>query len=215
MTLEALREIERHKLVVVIRTETPEQAYEAALACVRGGVKLIEITFSVPDAHEVIRKLVGTGGITVGAGTVLTIPEAVSARDAGAAFIVSPHFDREIVGFTKAEGAVSIPGASTPTEILKAHQAGADIIKLFPFVEMGGLGFLKTIRGPLPFIRYMPSGGVTIENVSAYLSAGVAGIIAGSAIIRPEMVRKGDWQGIAGLAADFVRKVESIQPGGA
>lgn len=206
-----LEEIERHKLVVVIRTETPEQAYEAARACIRGGVRLVEITFSVPDAHEVIEKLTGAEGVTVGAGTVLTIPEAVLARDAGAAFIVSPHFDKEIVGFTKAEGAVSIPGASTPTEILKAHQAGADIIKLFPFVEMGGLGFLKTIRGPLPFIRYMPSGGVTLENVSEYLAAGVSGIIAGSAVIRPELVKAEDWQGITVRAEEFVKKIESLQ----
>ncbi|GAB4388508.1 MAG: bifunctional 4-hydroxy-2-oxoglutarate aldolase/2-dehydro-3-deoxy-phosphogluconate aldolase [Thermodesulfovibrionales bacterium] len=208
---DALEAIERHRFVVVIRTERPEQAYEAALACVRGGVRVVEITYSVPEAHDVIRNLAGREGVTVGAGTVLTIPEAVSALDAGASFIVSPHFDREIVKFAKAEGLVSIPGASTPTEILAAHHAGADIIKLFPFVEMGGLKFLKTIRGPLPFIKYMPSGGVTLENLAEYLAAGVAGVITGSAIIRPDLVRAGDWKGVEELAAEFVSRVEALR----
>lgn len=209
---ETIEKIERHRFVVVIRTETPEQAYEAAQACMRGGVRLVEITYSVPAAHEVIHRLARAGDVTVGAGTVLKIPDAVSALEAGAAFVVSPHFDREIVKFVKAEGSVSIPGACTPTEILKAHQTGADLIKLFPFVEMGGLNFLRAVRGPLPFIRYMPSGGVTVENVADYLAAGASGVITGSAIIRPDMVKSGDWQGIAELAGSFVRKIESLAP---
>jgi 2-dehydro-3-deoxyphosphogluconate aldolase/(4S)-4-hydroxy-2-oxoglutarate aldolase len=196
--------IERHQLVTVIRTDTPEQAHEAARSCIAGGVKLVEITFSVPDAHEVIKKLSGTEGVTIGAGTVLSLAEARLALNAGAAYVVSPHLDEEIVKFVKGEGAVSIPGAATPTEILKAHHAGADIVKLFPFVEMGGLKFLKTIRGPLPFIRYMPSGGVTLENFKEYLAARVSGIIVGSAIIRRELVEAGNWQGITELAENFV-----------
>lgn len=211
MSGDTIEKIERHRLVVVIRTERPEQAYEAALACLRGGVGIVEITYSVPDAHEVIGNLAGREGVTVGAGTVVTIPEAVSALDAGASFIVSPHFDKEIVKFTKAEGHVSIPGACTPTEILAAHQAGADIIKLFPFVEMGGLGFLKTIKGPFPYIRYMPSGGVTLDNLADYLAAGVSGVITGSAIIRPDLVRAGDWKGIEELAAEFAGRIRELR----
>jgi len=202
--------IEKHQLVVVIRTETPEQAYEAALACIGGGVKLVEITFSVPDAHEVIKRIAPTDGVTVGAGTVLTIAEAQRALDAGASYIVSPHLDEEIVRFAREGGAVSIPGACTPTEILKAHRAGADIVKLFPFVEMGGLKFLKTIRGPLPFIKYMPSGGVTLENFQQYLDAAVSGIIVGSAIIRPELVKAGDWGAVRILAEKFVQLVPAV-----
>lgn len=201
--METIKEIEKHQLVVVIRTRTPAEAFEAARACIRGGVRLVEITFSVPDAHEVIRRLANHEGVTLGAGTVLSIEEARRALDAGASYIVSPHLDEEIVRFTKDAGAVSVPGAATPTEIMRAHRAGADIIKLFPFVELGGLGFLKTIRGPLPFVKYMPSGGVTLANFADYLAAGVSGIIVGSAIIRPELVRLGDWQAIEGLAARF------------
>jgi 2-dehydro-3-deoxyphosphogluconate aldolase/(4S)-4-hydroxy-2-oxoglutarate aldolase len=205
--MDTIESIERNQLVVVIRTETPEQAHEAAQACIEGGVKLVEITFSVPDAHEVIKKIAPTQGVTVGAGTVLSIAEARRALDAGASYIVSPHLDEEIVRFTKDGGAVSIPGACTPTEILRAHRAGADIVKLFPFVEMGGLRFLKTIRGPLPFIKFMPSGGVTMDNFQEYLDASVSGIIVGSAIIRQELVRASDWQAIKDLAEKFMHLV--------
>lgn len=203
-TIEA---IERHKLVAVIRTPTPEEAYEAAVACARGGMKLIEITFSVPGADDVIKAVKGKEGVTVGAGTVLNLSEAERANKAGAAFIVSPHTDEEIVRYTKSSGMVSVPGACTPTEVLKAHRAGADIIKLFPFVEMGGLKFLRTLRGPLPFIKYMPSGGVTLENVTEYLAAGVSGVIVGSALVKGELVRARDWQAIEGLARRFVEKL--------
>jgi 2-dehydro-3-deoxyphosphogluconate aldolase/(4S)-4-hydroxy-2-oxoglutarate aldolase len=202
-----VEKIEKQKLVVVIRTDTPDEALEAALACIKGGVRLVEITFSVPEAEGVIERLVDIEGVTVGAGTVLDIADAEKALRAGASYVVSPHLDEEIVRFTKSGGAVSVPGASTPTEILKAHRAGGDIIKLFPFVEMGGLKFLKTIRGPLPFIKYMPSGGVTLDNVTEYLAAGVSGIIVGSSIIKREFVKTGDWGAITELSRSFVDRI--------
>jgi 2-dehydro-3-deoxyphosphogluconate aldolase/(4S)-4-hydroxy-2-oxoglutarate aldolase len=204
-----IEQIEKHQLVVVIRTDTPEEAYEAARACIRGGVKLIEITFSVPGADDVIKNLSVIENITLGAGTVLNMTDARNALTAGAKFIVSPHIDEKIIKFTKSRGAISIPGAATPTEILKAHNAGGDIIKLFPFVEMGGLNFLKTIRGPLPFVKFMPSGGVTLENFSDYLAANVSGIIVGSAIIKRELVKAGNWDAIEEISRSFVKKLPS------
>lgn len=204
-----LEHIEKHKLVVALRTERPEDAYEAAMACIRGGLKLIEITFSVPGAEEVIGKLSGIEGVRVGAGTILTVSDLEKALSAGAKYIVSPHVDEELIRLTKAAGAVSIPGASTPTEIVRAHRAGGDIIKLFPFVEMGGLKFLKAVRGPLPFIKYMPSGGLTLENISEYLAAGVSGVILSSAIAREEFLRARDWAAIEERAAAFAQKITS------
>lgn len=201
--------MERHQLAVAVRTDTPEEAYGAALACIRGGIRLVEITFSVPDAAEVIKKLGESEGVAVGAGTVLSIADAKKALGSGASYIVSPNLDEDIVRYAKKEGAASIPGACTPTEIYRAHCAGADIIKLFPFVEIGGLGFLKAIRGPFPFIRYMLCGGATMENVSAYVAAKAAGILIGSAIIKRDLVKQGDWQAITGLASAFVGKVEA------
>jgi 2-dehydro-3-deoxyphosphogluconate aldolase/(4S)-4-hydroxy-2-oxoglutarate aldolase len=204
-----IEQIEKNQLVVVIRTDLPEEAYEAARACIKGGVKLIEITFSVPDADDVIKNLSVIENITLGAGTVLSMTDARNAMTAGAKFIVSPHIDEAIIKYTKSRGAVSVPGAATPTEIIQAHEAGGDIIKLFPFVELGGLKFLRTIRGPLPFIKFMPSGGVNIDNFAEYLAANVSGIIVGSAVIKRELVKAGNWDAIEELSRSFVKKLPS------
>jgi 2-dehydro-3-deoxyphosphogluconate aldolase/(4S)-4-hydroxy-2-oxoglutarate aldolase len=203
-----IENLKRSQLMVAVRTEKSEDACQAAKACVEGGIRFIEITFSVPGADEVIRELCKDSRVAVGAGTVLSLDDARRAVDAGASYLVSPSLDEEIVRFAKKEGLVSIPGACTPTEIFRAHKAGADIIKLFPFVEIGGLGFLKAVRGPLPFVRYMLCGGATLDNVHQYLAANAAGILIGAAIIRRELVSARDWKSIAGLAGDFARKVE-------
>lgn len=202
--------IERYQLMVAVRTDTPEKAYKAAKACINGGVKLIEITFSVPEAEEVIKILSDDDSVAVGAGTVLSTTDAKKALKAGATYIVSPNFDEKIVKFTKKEGAVSIPGACTPTEIYRAYKAGGDIIKLFPFVEIGGLDFLKTIRGPMPFIKYMLSGGVTLNNISQYIAADASCILVGSSIIKREFVMAEDWSSITELAGSFIQKINEL-----
>ena len=202
--------IERYQLMVAVRTDTPEKAYKAAKACINGGVKLIEITFSVPEAEEVIKILSDDDSVAVGAGTVLSTTDAKKALKAGATYIVSPNFDEKIVKFTKKEGALSIPGACTPTEIYRAYKAGGDIIKLFPFVEIGGLDFLKTIRGPMPFIKYMLSGGVTLNNISQYIAAAASCILVGSAIIKRELVMAEDWSSITELAGSFIQKINEL-----
>jgi len=198
--------IEQYKLMVAVRTDTPERAYEAASACLKGGIRLVEITFSVPGAEDVISKLSQESKGLIGAGTVLTVRDLKKALKAGASYIVSPHFDGEIVKNTKKEGAVSIPGASTPTEIYKAYVAGGDIIKLFPFVEMGGLNFLRAIRGPMPFVKFMLSGGVTVNNFAEYLSMNASCILIGSSILKKELVMAGDWNAVTELAKKFVDK---------
>lgn len=200
--------LKKHQLMVAVRTETSEDAYNAALACIEGGIRFVEITFSVPEADEVIKRLSRDKRVAVGAGTILSVDDVKKALKAGASYIVSPNFDEEVVKFTKKKGAVSIPGACTPTEIYRAYKAGGDIIKLFPFVEIGGLDFLKAVRGPLPFVNYMLCGGATLENVSKYLAADAAGILIGTAIIRRDLVAAKDWKSIAGLAKSFAGKVE-------
>jgi len=205
-----LEGLKRHQLMVAVRTETTEDAYNAAAACIEGGIRFIEITFSVPGADEVIRRLSNDKRVAVGAGTVLSTEDVKKALHAGASYIVSPNFDEEVVKFTKKEGAMSIPGACTPTEIYRAYKGGGDIIKLFPFVEIGGLGFLKAIRGPMPFARYMLCGGANLENVDKYLAADPAGILIGTAILRRDLVAAQDWDAIAGLAKSFSGKVEDF-----
>ena len=205
-----IENLKKHQLMVAVRTETAEGAYNAAVACVEGGIKFVEITFSVPGADEVIKRLSADKRVVVGAGTVLSVRDVKKALKAGASYIVSPNFDNKVVKFTKKEGAMSVPGACTPTEIYQAYKAGGDIVKLFPFVEIGGLGFLKAVRGPLPFVNYMLCGGCNLENVSKYLAADAAGILIGSAIIGRDLVTAKDWKAIAGLAATFVEKVEDF-----
>ena len=202
--------LKKRQLMVAVRTETAEDAYNAAVACIEGGIRFIEVTFSVPGADDVIRSLSKDKRAAVGAGTVLSTEDVRKALNAGASYIVSPNFDEEVVKFTKKEGAMSVPGACTPTEVFRAYRGGGDIIKLFPFVEIGGLGFLKAIRGPMPFVRYMLCGGANLENVSKYLAAGAAGILIGTAIIKRDLVAAKNWNAVAGLAKSFVGKVEDF-----
>jgi 2-dehydro-3-deoxyphosphogluconate aldolase/(4S)-4-hydroxy-2-oxoglutarate aldolase len=203
-----IKDLKEHQLMVAVRTESAEDAYHAAMACAEGGIRFIEITFSVPGADEVIGRMCKDERVVVGAGTVLDKDDAKKALKAGASYLVSPIHDEEVVAFAKKEGVVSIPGACTPTEVYRAHKAGGDIIKLFPFVEIGGLDFLKAIRGPLPSVRYMLCGGANLENIGKYLAADATAILIGAAIIRRDLVKARDWDSIADLARSFVRKVE-------
>jgi 2-dehydro-3-deoxyphosphogluconate aldolase / (4S)-4-hydroxy-2-oxoglutarate aldolase len=205
-----IEKLKTHQLMVAVRTETAEDAYNAAAACIEGGIRFVEITFSVPGAVEVIKRLSKDKRAVIGAGTVLSTGEVKKALKAGASYIVSPNFEEEVVHLTKKEGAMSVPGACTPTEIYRAYKAGGDIIKLFPFVEIGGLGFLKAVRGPLPFVNYMLCGGCNLENIPAYLAADAAGILIGTAILRRDLVAAKDWKAIAGLAKSFVEKAEDF-----
>ncbi|HMK60100.1 MAG TPA: bifunctional 4-hydroxy-2-oxoglutarate aldolase/2-dehydro-3-deoxy-phosphogluconate aldolase [Dissulfurispiraceae bacterium] len=206
-----IENIERSQLMVAVRTDTAEEAYKAAAACAEGGVRFIEITFSVPGAESVIKELGIDKRINVGAGTVLTLDDARKSLKAGATYLVSPNCNEEIIRFAKDEGLVSIPGACTPTEIYRAYKAGGDIIKIFPFLQIGGLSFLKELRGPLPFIRYMLAGGVNLENIGDYVAARAACILVGSSIIRREFVKAGNWNAISELAARLVSKIEELR----
>ncbi len=206
-----IAEMERHQLTAAVRTDTPEKALKAAEACIDGGFRFVEITFSVPGAEEVIKGLSTRTDAVIGAGTVLSVSEAKRALKAGALYIVSPNADERVIRFTKKEGVVSIPGACTPSEIYKAYEAGGDIIKLFPFAELGGLSFLKALRGPFPFIRYMLCGGVTFENFENYLEARASGMLIGSSVLRRELIAKEDWASISELAGSFVLRRDKWQ----
>ncbi len=206
-----IEELCEHQLMVAVRTDTTEQAYKAAAACAEGGIRFIEITFSVPGAHEVIKKLSQEGKARIGAGTVLNTGDAKKALFAGATYIVSPNFDGEVVSFTKKQGATSIPGACTPTEIYRAYKAGGDVIKLFPFVAMGGLDFLKEIRGPFPYINYMLCGGMNLDNMHGYLRARATAVLVGSSIIRRDLVAASDWPSITAIARQFVDRVKEFK----
>jgi len=179
----SLERILRYKIVAILRGCEPARVPDIVAALAESGVRLVEITLNSPGALDLIRRVSETmvDRLLVGAGTVLTAAEAEMAIDAGARFILSPSLDIETIGVTKELGAVSIPGAFTATEILAAWRNGADIAKVFP--ASVGASYIKDIRGPLPQIRLMPTGGVNLHNIRDFRAAGAVAYGIGSALV--------------------------------
>lgn len=169
-------------IVGVLRARSASIAYEQAVAAFEAGLSTVEVTFTVPDAHEVIRALrrVVSGKSSVGAGTILTVAQAEAAIEAGAEYLVSPHLGVRIAEAAAAAGCPYVPGVSTPTEVCAAHEAGLSVVKLFPIARLGGTAYLGDLLGPFPDLRAMVTGGVTAEDVSAYFAAGATAVALGS-----------------------------------
>jgi 2-dehydro-3-deoxyphosphogluconate aldolase/(4S)-4-hydroxy-2-oxoglutarate aldolase len=191
---EICRRIEAVGIVPVVRTPTPELAMRAAAAVMEGGISVFEITMTVPNAVEVIRALVERFGdrALVGAGTVLDAAGAEACIDAGAAFVVSPGFDAAMVAAARARNTVVMPGALTPTEVITAWKAGADVVKIFPASAAGGAPYLRALRGPLPQVKLMPTGGVNVNTVAAYIEAGAVALGVGSELVDPAALARGE-----------------------
>lgn len=194
-----------HNLLAIVRTNSAATALAAAEAVVRGGFCLVEITLTTPAAEQVIRRVSLHKDILVGCGTVLTPEQAREAIHWGARFVVSPHTDRQIIEAAHQLGALAISGALTPTEIVTAWQAGADLVKVFPVTAMGGIDYLRNIRTPLPSIPLLPTGGIG-ENFLGYLHVGAAAVGLGQSLIPAEEVAKGEWDAIARRACDWVAR---------
>jgi len=174
--------VRKNRVFAVIRAEDSDKALQFVEACVEGGLRLIEITFSFSGAERVISELCKRGDAFVGAGTVLNLNMARIAADSGARFIISPHTDGEIVSYAKSRGLMVVSGALTSNEILRAWNLGADMVKVFPIKAVGGASYIKAIKGPLPFIDVMTTGGVTLENFREFLSAGATAVGLSSAL---------------------------------
>lgn len=181
--MNTLTSIFENKIISIVRGAKPEDTLKIAKALRDGGIKLIEITLNSPNALESIELVSQELGeeMVVGAGTVLDPETARAALLAGSKFILSPTVHPETIKMTKRYGAVSIPGAFTPTEILTAFEVGGDIIKVFP--ASVGPGYFKDIRGPLPHIPLLPTGGITLENIAEFQKAGVVGFGIGSSLV--------------------------------
>jgi 2-dehydro-3-deoxyphosphogluconate aldolase/(4S)-4-hydroxy-2-oxoglutarate aldolase len=202
--------VEREGVVAVIRLENAALLPRVVEALAAGGVQAIEVTMTVPGAIESIRRLTASvpGDTLIGAGTLLDSETAQRAIDAGARFIVSPVFRPAMIGVCHAAGVPAMPGCYTPTEILSAWDAGADIVKVFP---AGGLGpsFLKDVRAPLPQVKLMPTGGVTVENAGEWLRAGAVAVGVGSALVDARLVAAGDFDAITRRAERIVANVRT------
>ena len=186
-----ISELHTSRLVAVVRSKTADEALTLARAAADGGIKFVEITFSVPGALDVIKELTRRGGIHVGAGTVLAPQQAERAIGVGAEFIVSPSLELNLIGLCHTANTACFPGAATPTEIIAAQRARADLVKIFPADLVGGPNFLRQMQGPFPDVRFMVSGGVSLKNVQAYVQVGVTGICLGSAYLGGLLEKKG------------------------
>ncbi len=207
---ELIQEMGRTRLVAVVRSKSAEEALATAKAVAQGGVQFIEITFSVPSALDVIEVLVAEGRLHVGAGTVLANEEAEEAIGTGAQFIVSPSLELNLIPICHEANVPCIPGAATPTEILAAARAKADLVKIFPADTIGGPDFVRQMSGPFPDIRFMVSGGVSLTNIKEYVQAGVTGICLGSAYLTSTLAQKGH-AGLVSELQQFVSLVDEAQ----
>ncbi len=201
-------------IVAVVRSESPDQPVPVVRALAEGGVTAAEITFTVPDAVEVIRQVRRAMGETVvlGAGTVLDPETARAALLAGAEYLVAPTVNLDVIRMARRYDKAMMPGAFTPTEVLTAWEAGADVVKVFP-ADVGGPPFLKALRGPLPQIRLMPTGGVDLNTAEAFLKAGACCLGVGGALVDPKAVAAGDFDRIRDLASQYVELVRRFRSG--
>jgi 2-dehydro-3-deoxyphosphogluconate aldolase/(4S)-4-hydroxy-2-oxoglutarate aldolase len=195
-------------LVAVVRSESPDQLSRVVRALAEGGVTAAEITFTVPDAVEVIRQVRRELGdsIVLGAGTVLDPETARAAILAGAEYLVAPTLNLDVIRLAHRYDKAVMPGAFTPTEVLTAWEAGADVVKVFP-AEVGGPAYLKALRGPLPQIRLMPTGGVDLTTAESFLKAGACCLGVGSALVDPKAIAASDFARLTSLASQYAEIV--------
>lgn len=199
-------------LVAIIRSPSGDQLVEAAEALLAGGIDVVEITFTVPRALavlEAVRHRLGDK-VLLGAGTVLDPETARAALLAGAEFIVTPTVNTRVIELCRRYDKLVMPGGFTPTEILTAWEAGADIVKVFP-AEIGGPAHLRAIRGPLPQIRLLPTGGVTLQTLPEFVSAGACAVGLGTALVEKAALENRDFARISERARQFVSAMQATR----
>jgi 2-dehydro-3-deoxyphosphogluconate aldolase / (4S)-4-hydroxy-2-oxoglutarate aldolase len=207
-----LKRIVEGGIVAVVRAETSEPLVKVVEALALGGVTAAEVTFTVPDAIDVIRQVRRQVGdsVVLGAGTVLDSETARAAILAGAEYIVSPIVNLDVIRLCRRYDKVVMPGAFTPTEVVSAWEAGADVVKIFP-ADVGGPSYLKALHGPLPQIRLMPTGGVDLSTAESFIKAGACCLGIGSSLVDPRAIANGDFARIRELAAAFTSIVQRVR----
>lgn len=190
----------------ILRTDDQQAARQAMEAAVQGGFRVLEFTLTIPGACDLIKEFSAREGLVVGAGTVLTFEQAQQAVDAGAKFLVSPVLDNAIVQAAREFDVAVMPGASTPTEMLRSYVAGAHLQKLFPATATGP-AWVKQTLGPLPFLRIVPTSGVTLENAAAYLQAGAFAVGFVASLFDPADIAAGRFDAIEDRARQMLAVV--------
>ena len=201
----ALEIIKKHKLVAIVRLNDLSVAKELTAALVDGGIRAIEFTLTNPAAVQTIADIrsIVDSSVAIGAGSVITAEQVSAVANAGAQFVVSPVWKREVVGACHELDLPTIPGAFTPTEILQAWEWGASVVKVFPANHLGRR-YIKDVLAPMPHLRLMPTGGVTVDNMRELLDNGAFGLGVGSSLINNEAVADRDWDRLRANARRFV-----------
>jgi 2-dehydro-3-deoxyphosphogluconate aldolase / (4S)-4-hydroxy-2-oxoglutarate aldolase len=198
---DVLASIRDSKIIAIVREDDPDTALRVARACIEGGIRCLEIALTTPKGLDVIATLSTTDGVVVGAGTVLDPETASAAVQAGAAFLLSPAVNGDVIRICSRYGVVSIPGAFSPTEVVTALEAGADVVKIFPAASLGPK-HIDAIAAPLPQAVFLPSGGVTVENFATWFVRGVVAVGVGGPLTYS--AAGGDYSAIAANARRFV-----------
>ena len=209
---ETVAEVERAGIVAVIRIKEPAKLRAVVDAIAEGGIRALEVTMTVPGAVGLIRELAPTlpAGFIFGAGTVVDAETVHRVVDAGARFIVSPVFRRPVIEACQARQVAAMPGCFTPTEILDAWDAGASVVKVFPATTLGP-GYLKDIHGPLPHVKLMPTGGVTLDNAGDWIRAGAVAVGVGTSLLDARAIAAGDFTALRANAERIVANVRAAQ----
>jgi len=209
---EVLQQIESTGVVAIIRASSSEELIDVVNALREGGVTCIEVTMTTPNALEVIRQARQAVGdaAAIGVGSALDAETARAAILAGAQFVLSPIYDLGLIEMCKRYAIPVCPGCMTPTEVVRAFQAGAEIVKVFPTSTLGPQ-FLKDLRGPLPQIKLLPTGGVNLDTVADFIKAGAVAVGVGSALVTKKALKERDFASIKATAAEFLKRVQQAR----
>jgi 2-dehydro-3-deoxyphosphogluconate aldolase / (4S)-4-hydroxy-2-oxoglutarate aldolase len=214
MTIDdVIRRIEEIGIIPVVRAATVDEATRAVEAVCAGGIPVVEITLTVPNAISVIREVAQRYGanVLIGAGTVTTAEQAESCLRAGAEFLVSPGLAVPVLSVARASAKLAIPGALTPTELMNAHEQGARLIKIFPCGNVGGPKYLRSLKAPFPKAELIPTGGVNASNAADFIAAGAFALGVGADLIDAVALREGNLEKISAAAQELVQAVISAR----
>ncbi len=210
---EVIRRIGEIGIVPVVRASSVEEANRAVEAICAGGIPVVEITMTVPNAISVIRELVQRrgGDVLIGAGTVTNADQAESCLRAGAQFLVSPGFAVSVLSVARANAKLAIPGALTPTELMNAQDHGARLVKIFPCGNVGGAKYLKSLKAPFPHASLIPTGGVNAGNAAEFIAAGAFALGVGADLVDAAALREGNLEKITAAARELVTAVSTAR----
>jgi 2-dehydro-3-deoxyphosphogluconate aldolase/(4S)-4-hydroxy-2-oxoglutarate aldolase len=211
---DVIRKVGEIGIIPVVRAASVEEANRAVEAICAGGIPVVEITMTVPNAITVIRELVQRrgGDVLIGAGTVTNAEQAESCVRAGAQFLVSPGLSTSVLSVARVNNRLAIPGALTPTELMNAHELGARLIKIFPCGNLGGPKYLKSLKAPFPHAQLIPTGGVNAANAAEFMAAGAYALGVGADLVDAAALREGNLEKITSAAKELVQAVALARP---